>query len=76
MHQFVGKVKSFNGRYWRETPVRVKASSFGYAVKLAANQAPRDKGKSIEGIVVELTRLPNTGGHNGDDHIRQDWKVH
>lgn len=78
MHKFVGTVESFNGRYWKKADVKVKASSFHQAARLSAMQAPHDKGKRIEQIVVKLTRIPNTTQEtdNGRENVQEHEGLH
>lgn len=54
MRTFIGTVKLFNGRYWRESPVRVEASNLSVAIARAVKKAPKRKRERIEGISVTL----------------------
>lgn len=62
MYQFAGKIRVFNGHYWRELPVREKASTLqaatGAAVRNGLKVAKKQfKIHRVEAVSVTVERL-------------------
>lgn len=59
MYQFQGTAKLFNGRYWQDVPVRVKATNLTAAISRGIRLAlkTKRKGQRIEAATITLERL-------------------